>query len=54
MRTVAVNPADPGSDPGKALVGFADGNHPRAVTQAFLTVVQNWFKELQRLVPPDR
>ena len=51
MRTVAVNPADQGSDPGKALVGCADGNYPRAVTRAFLTVVQNWSDELQRLVP---
>ncbi len=51
MRTVAVNPADPGSDPGKALVGCADGNHPRAVTRAFLTVVQNWHQELLERVP---
>ena len=53
MRTVVVNPADLGSDSGKALVGCADGNHPRAVTRAFLPVVQNWFEELTRLVPVD-
>ena len=51
MRTVVVNPADRGSDPGKALVGCADGNHPRAVTRAFLPVVQNWHQELLERVP---
>ena len=60
MRTVVVNPADRGSDPGKALVGCADGNHPRAVHE----YVEHYHRErnhqgldnqlLQRPPPPRR